>query len=137
MKNVLLTLFILMGLMVLTVQADSESAVTQGQKKAQELEKAGYITKAGEGYRLDGKNEVTIIVTLYRGNEYKIIAAGDADITDLEMNVYTDRMILVGKGDTQSNVAVATVTPDVTGFYRVVVKSKAKAGDFVLVMAYK
>ena len=78
-------------------------------------------------------------VTLYYGNTYKIVAAGDEDAADVDIGVYygAEGKFLI-KDDDNSNVAVVTVTPGYTDqFYIKVVMAKTKtAGTAHYVVQY-
>lgn len=70
---------------------------------------------------------------LYSGNEYKIIAFGDYRVEDIDVAVYrrsgTSGWTLVDKDDDESDVAVASVTPNATDDYKVEIKVyKYKSG---------
>ncbi len=69
-------------------------------------------------------------VTLYYGQTYKIVAAGDEDAADVDIGVFygPEGKFLV-KDDDEANVAVVNVTPGYTDqFYLKVVMAKTKTG---------
>ncbi len=70
---------------------------------------------------------------LYNGNAYSIVAFGDYRVEDIDVSVYrrsgTSGWTLVDKDDDESALAVASVTPDTTDDYKIVIKVyKYKSG---------
>lgn len=69
-------------------------------------------------------------VTLYYGQTYKIVAAGDEDAGDVDIGIYYGpEGKFLAKDDDTSNVAVVNVTPGYTDqFYIKVVMARTKTG---------
>jgi len=94
------------------------------------LADSGWIIRDGAIDELGQGESKVYPVTLYYGNTYKIVAAGDEDAADVDIGVYygPEGKFLV-KDDDDSNVAVVTVTPGYTDqFYIKVVMAKTKTG---------
>jgi hypothetical protein len=94
------------------------------------LADSGWIIRDGAIDELGQGESKVYPVTLYYGNTYKIVAAGDEDAADVDIGVYfgPEGKFLV-KDDDDSNVAVVTVTPAYTDqFYIKVVMAKTKTG---------
>ncbi len=69
-------------------------------------------------------------ITLYYGQTYRIVAAGDEEAADVDIGVYYGpEGKFLAKDDDESNVAVVNVTPGYTDqFYVKVVMAKTKSG---------
>jgi hypothetical protein len=94
------------------------------------LADSGWVIRDGAIDELAQGESKVYPVTLYYGNTYKIVAAGDEDAADVDIGVYfgPEGKFLV-KDDDDSNVAVVTVTPGYTDqFYIKVVMAKTKTG---------
>jgi hypothetical protein len=94
------------------------------------LADSGWVIRDGAIDELPQGESKVYPVTLYYGNTYKIVAAGDEDAADVDIGVYygPEGKFLV-KDDDDSNVAVVTVTPGYTDqFYIKVVMAKTKTG---------
>ena len=94
------------------------------------LADSGWIIRDGAIDELGQGESKVYPVTLYYGNTYKIVAAGDEDAADVDIGVYfgPEGKFLV-KDDDDTNVAVVTVTPAYTDqFYIKVVMAKTKTG---------
>jgi hypothetical protein len=94
------------------------------------LAENGWIIRDGAIDELEQGDSKVYPVTLYFGNTYKIVAAGDEDAADVDIGIYygPEGKFLV-KDDDDSNVAVVTVTPGYTDqFYVKVVMAKTKTG---------
>lgn len=66
--------------------------------------------------------------TLYDGIEYTIVAFADDRVADLDVRVYEmdgNEWTLVKKDSDSSDVAVVSLTPDVTSTYKIVVSAYA------------
>ena len=80
--------------------------------------------------------------TLYFGNTYKIVAAGDEEAADVDLGVYYGpEGKFLAKDTSESNVAVCNVSPGYTDqFYFKVLMARTKSGGsahFVLQYASK
>jgi hypothetical protein len=94
------------------------------------LADSGWVIRDGAIDELGQGESKVYPVTLYYGNTYKIVAAGDEDAADVDIGVYygPEGKFLV-KDDDDSNVAVVTVTPAYTDqFYIKVVMATTKTG---------
>lgn len=69
-------------------------------------------------------------VTLYFGQTYRIVAAGDEEAADVDVGIYYGpEAKFLAKDDDNSNVAVVNVTPGYTDqFYIKVVMARTKTG---------
>src|SRR5450755_4683706 len=92
------------------------------------LADSGWVIRDGAIDELGQGESKVYPVTLYYGNTYKIVAAGDEDAADVDIGVYygPEGKFLI-KDDDNSNVAVVTVTPGYTDqFFIKVVMAKTK-----------
>ena len=71
-------------------------------------------------------NKTETYRTLYQGIDYTIVAFADDRVSDLDVRVYEyddNEWTLVAKDNDASDVAVVSVTPDVSSTYKVVVSA--------------
>ncbi len=82
------------------------------------------------------------LVTLYKGNEYKVITCGDPLITNLDVLLYDSTGNLVARDKTTDREPMVRISPDRTGSYYVVmylreVAKRKKSATAAMAVVYK
>jgi hypothetical protein len=89
-----------------------------------------YNSSSGDGYstrnyilgRLDEGDTDTWTLTLYAGNEYKVVGACDGDCKDVDLFIESDGGSTVASDESRTDTPEVNVKINSTGTYRVKVK---------------
>jgi hypothetical protein len=70
------------------------------------------------GKRLNEDGSYTVKTTLYSGNDYAIIGAGDSDVRDLDIELYDENFNLIDRDTQDDALPIVKVSPRWSGrFY--------------------
>lgn len=111
-------------------EATARDAEIKAKKAAFELLRSGYTNRARfyAKYMKAGDRRV-IRTAFHSGNEYKVVANGDEDALNIDVEIYDEDWKLVGRDDDEAGVGVASATPKWTGQFYVVVTLKSAQGN--------
>lgn len=113
-----------------TALASARDAEVKAKKAAFALLRAGYKNRArfhGAYLRVGARKIIRTV--FHSGNEYKVVANGDADARNIDVEIYDEDWNLVDRDKDDAGVAMATATPTWTGQFYVVVTLKAAHGN--------
>ncbi len=127
-----LSAFVLPVVLTITCTA-SAGPEDAAQNLAQFVQIAGVLqgfSPRGEIWRgqLTPGESTVISENLMFGNEYLILAAGDAAASDLNLEVYDSSLALVDADLGDDNTPVVTVLPEQTGVYNIKVTLASSTG---------
>ncbi|MBS0659181.1 MAG: hypothetical protein JSR82_13140 [Verrucomicrobia bacterium] len=132
MKRFLLIALATLALALPTVNivASQMGAKVTALNVARLLTESGWTVRDGAIDVLQPGGSKIYPVTLYFGQQYRIVAAGDEEAADVDVGIYYGpEAKFLAKDDDNSNVAVVTVTPGYTDqFYIKVVMARTKTG---------
>jgi hypothetical protein len=119
----------LLTLFALVVPATHASAQSYARTVWEQLDRA-YTTASGNGYttrnyilgRLDQGDTDTWSLTLYSGNDYKVVGACDGDCRDVDLFVEDDDGRTVGSDESRDDTPIVNVHINNTGTYKFKVK---------------
>lgn len=111
-------------------EATARDAEIKAKKAAFELLQSGYTNRARfhAGYMKAGDRKM-IRTVFHSGNEYKVVANGDEDATNIDVEIYDEDWKLVGRDEDEAGVAVASAAPKWTGQFYVIVTLKSAQGN--------
>jgi len=92
--------------------------------------------QANSGYLEEGDYRV-ISTTLYSGTRYKILAAGDETVRDLDILLYDENKRLIDQDQGTDAVPIVEVTPRWTGTFYVAVRMHRGYGYSSVAVCYK
>jgi len=106
----------------------STFAVASDEDSLDQLAVVKYLTEASglgqcrdtaQGRYLRQGDSYVIETTLYAGQNYSLVAAGDGTVRDIDMKIYNSSLDLVAKDTMADAVPIVEVTPRRTGTYHV------------------
>jgi len=92
--------------------------------------------KASGDYLSEGESYV-IRTTLLRGNTYKIIAAGDDSVEDLDIILYDENANEIDRDTQTDSLPVVDVAPKWTGVFYIKIKMYKGSGHSKFVVFYQ
>lgn len=132
MKRILFSALAALALALPTMQiiASQMGAKVTALGVARILTENGWTVRDGAIDVLQPGGSKIYPVTLYYGQQYRIVAAGDEEATDVDVGVYYGpEAKFLAKDDDNSKVAVVTITPGYTDqFYIKVVMARTVSG---------
>ncbi|GEM_PF-791350 len=108
-----------LALPIQSTQASDRESLLKLAIAATKFRSEGYSCRSrASGERLNEDDSYTVKNTLYTGNSYAIIGAGDSDVIDLDIELYDENFNLIDR-DTQTDpYPIVKVSPGWSGrFY--------------------
>ena len=90
----------------------------------------------GAKYLREGKRYV-LETTLYRGNEYKIIGAGDSDVRDLDIILFDEDLDEIDRDTGTDSIPIVEVSPSWSGTFYIAVVMYSGYGYSNVMICYK
>ncbi len=117
-----------------TAFADEEAAETCLRTKIWDGYASGWAVRTATNVTLGSGEHRVYLVTLYAGNEYKIMACGDTNVANIDVVLYDAKGAEVTKDASSDREPSLSYTPTVTDTYYIAVHAtrlndvNAKAG---------
>lgn len=124
---------------VVTLTADEDTAVARAAAVFfRHVASKGYDTLRSEDSDvLSPGQTMTYTVTLYRGVDYILFAAGDNNIEDLDIYLYDEEGNRVARDTLTDNYPVVSVTPRWTGEFKLQIRNyEGRRGWYHMAIAY-
>ncbi len=131
MRSLLLLLgLVLPGLALPGVaHADEDEAKTCMRAKVQDAYGQGWSVRTSTTATINAGEVDVYALTLQQGNEYTVMACGDAQLSQVGLFIYDADGQVVAQAAGQDREPRTTLTPGKTGKFYVVVQAAAMAGD--------
>ncbi|UCH92382.1 MAG: hypothetical protein JSV88_19080 [Candidatus Aminicenantes bacterium] len=136
----LLAFTFLLSLMLTTVKLEGQDSVSMRKLEAAValLVLQGYEPRPeAKGKYLTEGDYYTIKTTLYRGNKYKILAAGDDYTRDLDIYLYDENWNEIDKDSQEDALPIVEVTPQWSGTFYIKVKMYEGSGYSNVAICFK
>ena len=123
-----------------TIKLEGQDSVSMRKLRAAVaiLELQNYTSRPrARGKYLTEGDYYKIKTTLYRGNLYKIVGAGDSYTRDLDIYLYDENDHLIDKDSQTDALPIVEVTPEWTGTFYIKVKMYKGSGYSNVAICYK
>jgi hypothetical protein len=111
--------------LVVPVRADMEDARNKLQRALEKVKEYGYtLGDGGRGaswwvWNMNPGYYNQVDRTLFRGNNYALVAAGDSRVIDVDLKIYDENWNLVDSDTDNSSIAIVTFRPKWTGTFHI------------------
>lgn len=136
-------MFILAATVLTSVAlADEAAAETCLRTKIWDGYNAGYAVRTATKTTLGQGEHRVYLVTLYAGNEYKVMACGDSNVANIDIVIYDAKGAQVGTDASGDREPVVSYTPPATDTYYVAVHASklneaGQKGGIATAVTYK
>ena len=127
LRTVLAVLAACLFLGVLPAQADEDYAETLLRQKIWDGYNEGWAVRTATTAELAQEEYRIYLVTLYAGNQYRILGVGDKDVSNLDLVLHDSDGNTVTYDETSDPQPALEFTPDATATYFVVVHARTLA----------
>lgn len=139
-KGIVVAAFVILSLLAIsvTVTASDRESMNKIRQIARYLSNQGwdYRGRATGDYLSQGRRYF-FRTTLFRGNSYMIIAAGDSGVRDLDIQLYDENGNLIDDDDDNDSTPIVEVSPSWSGTFYVVVKMYRGSGYSNVAICYR
>lgn len=124
----LATLILALTLLSPVAQADEAEAEGCLRTKVWDGYADGWGIRTMTSTSLDGGATRNYLVTLYKGNEYRIQTCGDGSVTNLDVLLYDTNGNVVLRDETKDKQPMIEYKPESTGTYYIVLHARELKG---------
>ncbi|MSP54418.1 MAG: hypothetical protein EXR69_02245 [Myxococcales bacterium] len=133
---------LLLALLALPARADEDQAETCLRTKIWDGYNTGYSVRTSTKATLNESGHKVYLVTLYAGNDYKVLACGDSNIGNADLVLYDHSGKQVAVDSSNDREPLLQYTPQVTDTYYIAVHASklndiTKQGSISTAVTYK